>query len=155
MYKLFFLFFSVFMCSGTTIDAQDIYGYWVGVITEKGEQFKFEINIEKGERKDPVVLHCRSCRKLKGDIIDHRDVEKIIDVFGIINGDQSVNLIDSKLAFKEKYEGEIRTRYQVAIEIKGGVPWLVGYYQDYNAKGRKIRQGQIYLKRDSSKDSKA
>ena len=129
-------------------EAQDIYGYWVGILTAGGEQFKFEINIEKGERNDPTILACGSCKKLRAVITDHREFEKSIAVFGIINRDISINFIDSKFVHKEDIGDETRTRYQVAIEMKNGVPWLVGYWQDYNAKGRKVKQGKLYLKRE-------
>lgn len=145
-----------FLWSSQVVSGQEeLHGYWVGMITEGSEQFKFEINIGSGDRSDPVILRCRSCQKLKGDIIDHRETEKIIDFLGIVNKDQSINLIDTKLVFKEKYEGEVRTRYQIGIEVKKGTPWLVGYYQDYNSKGRKVRQGKIYLKREEQQLSKA
>ncbi len=145
--KYIFLF-TLFFFSSYTISAQDVNGYWVGIITEGHEQFKFEINIQNGSRKDPIIMGCRSCKRLHGDIVDHRETEKIIDFYGIINADRSINLLDSKLAFKEKYAGEIRTRYQIGLEMKGGESWLVGYYQDYNSKGRKVKQGRIYLKRE-------
>jgi uncharacterized DUF497 family protein len=135
--------------------AQDIYGLWAGIITDGGEQFKFEVNIEKGERNDPTILHCRSCKKLRASIFDYRDAEKSIEAFGIINHDASINFIDTKLVNKEHLENETRTRYQVAIEMKGGVAWLVGYWQDYNAKGRKVKQGKIYLKREKEIVTKA
>ncbi len=140
---------------GTLSAQEQVYGYWVGIITEGHEQFKFEINISTANHQDPTVLDCRTCRKLKGEIIDHRELEKSIDFFGIINGDQSINLIDSKFALRQTFDGEIRTKYQIGIEIKNGAPWLVGYYQDYNAKGRKVRQGKIYLKRKEPIDPKA
>lgn len=126
---------------------EDVHGYWVGIITEGQEQFKFEINITDGDYRDPVVMRCRSCRKLKGEIIDHRSLEKNIDFYGIINKDESINLVDSKIVLRQTEDGEIRTRYQVGIELKNGIPWLVGYYQDYNTRGRKVKQGKIYLKR--------
>lgn len=143
------------LAASNTLEAQDIYGYWAGMLTAGGEQFKFEINIEEGERKDPTILSCRSCKKLRATIVDHRELEKNIAVFGIINHDASINFIDTKLVRKENIEQETRTRYQVAIEIKYGVPWLVGYWQDYDAKGRKIKQGKVYLKREKLAASKA
>lgn len=147
---ILFLLFSTI----TSLNAQDIYGYWEGIITAGKEQFKFELNIEKGKRTGGF-FYCRSCQKLKGDIIDHRESEKIIDFFGIINKDESVNLVDTRLKRGVQNKDEIRTRYQILLEIKGGVPWLVGYYQDYNSKGRKVRQGKIYLKRSEQPENKA
>ena len=138
-----------------TGQAQDVFGYWEGIITAGKEQFKFEINITEGDPTDPVVLHCRACPKLKGDIIDHRNLEKPIHFYGIINADRSINLVDSIIVFKQKYEGEVRTRYQVHVEMKGGEPWLVGYYQDYNNKGREVKRGRIYLKRMKPAETKA
>ena len=138
-----------------SLNAQDIFGNWVGIITEGGEQFKFELNLQTGDRKDPLILHCRYCKKLNGSIVDHREVEKIITFFGIVNKDESINLVDAKLVYKEQFEEKSRTRYQLEIEMKGGVPWLVGYWQDYNSKGRKIKQGKIYLKREKVVASKA
>ncbi len=150
------LLFVLFLLGSQSLSAQkDIYGYWVGVLTQGGEQIKFEINIYEGQRSDPTILHCRPCKKIKGSIVDHREIEKIINFYGIINGDRSINIIDSKFAFKEKFEGETRTRYQFEIEIKNGEPWLVGYWQDYNSKGRKVKQGKMYLKREKMVPTRA
>lgn len=153
MKKLVVVFALLAMCIG--LNAQDLYGHWEGIITQGRDQFKFELNIEKGSRKDPSILGCRSCRKLKGNIVDYRELEKKIEFFGIVNRDESINLMDSKIVKKEQGEDEIRSRYQIFLEFKGGEPWIIGYWQDYTKKGRKIRQGRIYLKRAKEIASKA
>jgi len=141
-------FFFFFFIGIGSISAQDIQGYWVGMITEGHEQYKFEIDIYQASRRSVSVIKCHSCKKVKGHITDSRGTERITDFGGIINKDYSVNLADTKLYFNERDETKTLTKYQFVIEIKNGEPWLVGYYQDYNKKGRKLRQGRIYLKRE-------
>jgi hypothetical protein len=144
---LYFISFSV--------DAQDFYGHWEGIITKGKEQFRFEITIEKGSRKTPMVLGCRGCQRLEGSITDYRDVEKLIEFYGIINADQTINLVDAKIVNNEHEEDLHRGRYQLFFEFKAGEPWLTGYWQDYNHKYRKRAQGRIYLKRVKIDKNKA
>lgn len=150
-WSLFILLCSLYNFVG----AQDFYGHWEGIITQGKEQFKFEITIQKGSRKTPMVLGCRGCQRLEGSITDYRDVEKIIDFYGIINADRSINLIDTKIVDKSHEEDLQRGHYQLFLEMKAGEPWLTGYWQDYNKNYRKKAQGRIYLKRIKINKNKA
>lgn len=146
----------IVLCSLSCLtNAQDIYGHWEGIITQGKDQFKFEIIVEKGSRKTPVVLGCRGCPRLEGSITDYRDLEKIINFYGIVNIDGTINLVDAKIKNKEQEEDLNRGKYQLFLEMKGGEPWLTGYWQDYNKKAHKKGQGRIYLKRVKIDNNKA
>jgi hypothetical protein len=133
----------------------DILGEWVGFLIKGKDQFHFELDIAHGKKEDPVILNGFSCKKIKGSIVDFRDSTKIIDFYGIINADRSINMIDSKLVDKKEFEGEFRAHYQFHVEIRNGEPWMIGYWQEYDNKGWKQAQGRIFLKRKPPPSQKA
>jgi hypothetical protein len=140
---ILFLFFCLKM--GFTQSA--IHGEWVGILIKGSEQFHFELDIIAAVKEDPVILNGYTCKKIKGSIIDFRDSIKMIDFYGIINSDRSINMIDSKLVKKTAFEDELRAHYQFHIETRNGEPWMIGYWQDYDNDGWKQAQGRIFLKR--------
>ncbi len=79
----------------------------------------------------------------------------MIDFYEIINADQSINMIDTKLVKKIEFENQLRTHYQLHIEARNGEPWMIGYWQDYDNDGWKQAQGRIFLKRKPSIPYKA
>ena len=74
------------------------------------------------------------------------------DIITVFSGN---TLSFAKIVRKEHEEDVIRTRYQLFLEMKGGEPWLTGYWQDYNHKNHKKGQGRIYLKRAKTDKEKA
>lgn len=154
MTKIFFILpflFSLNFCNAQSA----IHGEWLGILIKGKEQFHFELDILEGEKGDPIILNGIRCKKIKGIIIDYRDSTKMIDFYGIINADQSINMIDSKIVNKTIPAGETRAHYQFHIETRNGVPWMIGYWQDYDDKGWKQAQGRIFLKRKPSSPKKA
>ena len=149
---LIFLFlFSI----NTNYAQSDIHGEWVGILIQGKDQFHFELDIVEAGKDDPVILNGHTCKKIKGSIIDFRDSTKMIDFYGIINSDRSMNMMDSKLVDKIAFGDELRTNYQFHVEIRNGEPWMIGYWQDYDDKGWKQAQGRIFLKRKPYLPSKA
>ena len=132
-----------------------INGEWVGILIKGKDQFHFELDILKGSNDDPVILNSPKCKKIKGIIVDFRDSTKMIDFYGIINPDRSINMIDSKLVKRIEFENELRSHYQFHIEVRNGEPWLIGYWQDYDNGGWKQAQGRIFLKRKPKFSNKA
>ncbi len=132
-----------------------IHGEWVGFLIKGKDQFHFELDILAGTKNDPVILNGHSCKKIKGSIVDFRDSTKMINFYGIINADRSINMIDSKLVNKVEFENEMRAHYQFHIEIRNGEPWMIGYWQDYDNQGWKQTQGRIFLKRKPPFSQKA
>lgn len=133
----------------------DILGEWVGMLIQGKDQFHFELDIIEAAKNDPVILDGHTCKKIKGTIIDFRDSMKVIDFFGIINSDKSMNMIDSKLVNKIEFQDELRAHYQFHIEFRNGEPWMIGYWQDYDNKGWKKAQGRAFLKRKPPASQKA
>lgn len=109
----------------------------------------------KSAKDDPVILNGYSCKKIKGSVIDFRDSTKMIDFYGIINSDKSINMIDTKIVDKIEFENEFRAHYQFHIEIRNGEPWMIGYWQDYDDGGWKQAQGRVFLKRKPPISNKA
>ena len=149
------VFILALFCFNFGYSQSHIYGEWVGILIKGKEQFHFEMKIEKGSRKDPVVLNCYSCKKIKGGIIDFRDSTKMIAFNGIINRDWSMNLMDSKIVEKIDFEDEFRAHYQFHIEKRNGESWMIGYWQDYDSNGWKQAQGRIFLKKKPPTPEKA
>ena len=146
----------IFILSLSICNAQSkIYGEWVGILIKGKNQFHFELDILEGTKDDPVILKGYRCEKIRGIIVDFRDSTKMIDFYGIINSDRSINMIDSKLVEKIKFEDEFRAHYQFHIEIRNGEPWMIGYWQDYDNEGWKQAQGRIFLKRKPPVPNKA
>ena len=133
----------------------DIHGEWVGILIQGRDQFHFELDIVEASENDPVILNGHSCKKIKGSVIDYRDSTKLINFYGIINPDKSMNMMDSKLVKKIDFSDELRSHYQFQIEFRNGEPWMIGYWQDYNNEGWKQAQGRLFLKRKPPPGQKA
>ena len=154
MVKYFLVFIFLFSLNfGHT--QSGIQGEWVGILIKGKDQFHFELDILKGSKDDPVILNSPKCIKIKGIIVDFRDSTKMIDFYGIINADRSINMIDTKLVHKIELEDDLRAHYQFHIEVRNGEPWMIGYWQDYDSDGWKQAQGRIFLKRKPPISNKA
>lgn len=147
--------FIIFIFLNISYAQSQIYGEWVGILIKGKAQFHFELDIMEGAKDDPVILNGFTCKKIKGSIVDFRDSTKMIDFYGIINSDRSINMIDSKLVKQVDFENEWRAHYQFHIEVRNGEPWMIGYWQDYTTDGWKQAQGRIFLKRKPQTPQKA
>jgi hypothetical protein len=141
MYRIFLLLILIIPVSGSAQD--QIFGSWQGKMSGAKGNYIFNLDIlpnykEGGSAIRGVAVHDRN-----GD-------KSVIELSGVIYGDQSIYLADVADPSHKILEGATFSKLQFLFKYQNGDIVLDGHWQEYRDL-HKYRKGRLVLKKLNSK----
>ncbi|MCB0666037.1 MAG: hypothetical protein KDC80_09460 [Saprospiraceae bacterium] len=121
---------------------RQLYGSWQGKMSTPSGNYVFNLDL----RPSPD-----GTSSIRGTAIHNRNGEKqVIDLEGIIYGDQSIYLSDVADPLKKLSRGDTFSRLQFTYSYQSGELVLSGHWQEYQDMSH-YRRGRLVLFRKSTK----
>lgn len=125
-------------------------GYWNGKMQSQFGKYEFSLSVQP-QRNGRMLEHCGSKSNIKAVATHNRHgLIEVIELDGILYGDNSVYFSDVKNRFSDK-DGEGKfSRLQFQLKFESGEAILDGHWQEY-MDVKKYRKGRLVLKKGRTK----